>query len=43
MVVGALWKELAVVVASKVRSEWPGKVQDAQALGAGEPQVLGMR
>lgn len=38
VVVGALWKELAVVVASKVRYEWPGKLQMAQA---GEPQVPG--
>ena len=34
--VGALWKESAVVSASKVRSEWPGRVQSE---GAGKPQV----
>lgn len=36
---GAWWEELAVVVASKVRYEWPGKLQRAQA---GEPQVPGL-
>ena len=34
--VDALWKESAVVIASKVRSEWPGKVQKD---GAGKTRV----